>query len=258
MLIVVSPAKSLDYESPLPTEKRTKAAYLDEAAELVADLKTLSPEALAGLMSISEDLSVLNFERYQSWKLPFRKTNARQALFAFKGDVYVGLDAYAFSVEDIGFAQDHLRILSGLYGLLRPLDLMQPYRLEMGTKFANERGANLYKFWGDTISLGLNKQLKSLRSRTLVNLASNEYFKSVDRKTLNAEVVTPIFKDWKNGKYKVISFFAKKARGRMSAFAIQNQLDSAEQLKDFDWDGYEYAAGEGAPGELVFTRRDVE
>jgi len=255
MLIVVSPAKSLDYESPLPTEKRSKAVFLEEASELVGDLKELSPEDLSRLMGISEQLGELNFERFQEWSLPFRKSNARQALFAFKGDVYLGLDAYKFSEDDIGFAQDHLRILSGLYGVLRPLDLMQPYRLEMGTKFANEHGANLYKFWGDKISGRLNKQLGRLRTRTLVNLASNEYFKSVDLKALKANVVTPVFKDWKNGKYKIISFFAKKARGRMSAYVIQNRLSTPEELKGFDWDGYQYVPGEGAENELVFTRR---
>tara|TARA_R110002073_G_scaffold332410_3_gene518370 strand:- start:112320 stop:113237 length:918 start_codon:yes stop_codon:yes gene_type:complete len=255
MLIVVSPAKSLDYETPLPTEKRSKAVFLEEASELVSDLKELSPDDLSGLMGISEQLGLLNFERYQQWSLPFRKSNARQALFAFKGDVYLGLDAYKFSEDDIGFAQDHLRILSGLYGVLRPLDLMQAYRLEMGTKFANEHGANLYKFWGKKISERLNKQLKTLGSQTLVNLASNEYFKSVDLKALDAKVVTPVFKDWKNGKYKIISFFAKKARGRMSAYAIQNRLSSAEDLKSFDWDGYQFVAGEGGDNELLFTRR---
>jgi cytoplasmic iron level regulating protein YaaA (DUF328/UPF0246 family) len=255
MLIVVSPAKSLDYESPLPTEKRSKAVFLEEASELVGDLKELSPEDLSRLMGISEQLGELNFERFQEWSLPFRKSNARQALFAFKGDVYLGLDAYKFSEDDIGFAQDHLRILSGLYGVLRPLDLMQPYRLEMGTKFANEHGANLYKFWGDKISGRLNKQLGRLRTRTLINLASNEYFKSVDLKALKANVVTPVFKDWKNGKYKIISFFAKKARGRMSAYVIQNRLSTPEELKEFDWDGYQYVPGEGAENELVFTRR---
>lgn len=255
MLIVVSPAKSLDYESPLPTEQRSKAVFLEEASELVGDLKELSPEDLSRLMGISEQLGELNFERFQEWKLPFRKSNARQALFAFKGDVYLGLDAYKFSEDDIGFAQDHLRILSGLYGVLRPLDLMQPYRLEMGTKFANEHGANLYKFWGDKISGRLNKQLGRLGTRTLINLASNEYFKSVDLKALKANVVTPVFKDWKNGKYKIISFFAKKARGRMSAYVIQNRLSTPEELKGFDWDGYQYVPGEGAENELVFNRR---
>lgn len=257
MLIVVSPAKSLDYETPLPTTRRSKAVFLEEASELVTDLKTLSPDDLSGLMGISEPLGELNFERFQEWALPFRTSNARQAMFAFKGDVYVGLDAYGFSDDDVEFAQEHLRILSGLYGVLRPLDLMRAYRLEMGTKLANEHGRNLYEFWGEKISGQLNKQLKRLGSKTLVNLASNEYFKSVDLKTLKADIVTPVFKDWKNGKYKIISFFAKKARGRMSAYIIQNQLSSADELKGFDWDGYNYAPDQGGAGELVFTRREA-
>jgi cytoplasmic iron level regulating protein YaaA (DUF328/UPF0246 family) len=255
MLAVVSPAKSLDYDTPLPTRKRSKAVFLNEAAELVDGLKTQSPDDLSSLMSISESLGELNFERYQEWALPFRASNARQAVLAFKGDVYVGMDAYQFSETDFDFAQEHLRILSGLYGVLRPLDLIRAYRLEMGTKFPNERGANLYQFWGDKISGVLNKQLRRLRTKTLINLASNEYFKSVDLQALEASVVTPVFKDWKNGKYKIISFFAKKARGRMSAFLIQNQLSDPEQLKEFDWDGYQYAPALGTESEWVFTRK---
>jgi len=255
MLLVVSPAKSLDYQAPLPTSKFSKAAFLTEASELVSTLKDMSPEELSSLMGISESLGQLNFERFQEWSLPFGAKNSRAAVFAFDGDVYKGLDAYNFSESDIAFAQDHLRILSGLYGVLRPLDRIRPYRLEMGTSLANEQGPNLYKYWGDQISLALNKQLRKLRSRTLINLASHEYFKSVDLASLNAEVVTPVFKDWKNGKYKIISFFAKRARGRMSAFILQSQLDTPEQLKDFDWDGYQHAPDQGADGEVVFTRQ---
>ena len=255
MLAVVSPAKSLDYETPLPIRKRTKAAFLPEAAELVSQLRGLSPDGISGLMGISEKLGLLNFERYQEWALPFGVKNARQALLAFKGDVYQGIDAYNFSDEDFEYAQQHLRILSGLYGVLRPLDMMRPYRLEMGTKLANERGSDLYEFWGTKISQSLNKQLARLGSRTLVNLASQEYFRSVDTATLKADIITPVFKDWKNGKYKIISFFAKRARGRMSAFMIQERLSNPEQLKGFDWDGYAYDASLGRDGELVFTRR---
>ncbi len=255
MLIVVSPAKSLDYETPLPTSRRSKAVFLEDAAELASELKTLSPDDLSGLMSISEALGQLNFERYQEWSIPFKPGNARPALFAFKGDVYLGLDAYAFSDEDVAFAQEHLRILSGLYGVLRPLDLIRAYRLEMGTTFSNARGKNLYEFWGEKISERLNKQLKKLRSKTLINLASNEYFKSVRLEALKADIVTPVFQDWKNGKYKIISFFAKKARGRMAAFILQNQLKHPEALKSFDWDGYAFVPGLGTGGELVFQRR---
>lgn len=254
MLIVISPAKNLDYETPVPTRKHTKASLLEDASELMTGLRQLSPQKVSALMKISDKLGVLNYDRYQNWQLPFTTANARQAILAFKGDVYIGLDAYEFSDDDFGFAQQHLRILSGLYGLLRPLDLIQPYRLEMGTGFANARGRDLYSFWGDTLSRELNKQLKKLGSRVLINLASNEYFKSVDKKALKAEIITPVFKDWKNGQYKIISFFAKKARGRMSAYIIKNQLSDPEQLKQFDWDGYRYNQAMSDGGEWVFTR----
>jgi Uncharacterized protein conserved in bacteria len=254
MLIVISPAKNLDYETPTPTKKHTKAALLDDASELMAGLKELSPQGVSSLMGISDKLGVLNYDRFQQWSLPFNASNARQAVLAFKGDVYVGLDAYSFDEQAFAFAQQHLRILSGLYGALKPLDLMQPYRLEMGTSFANERGANLYQFWGDKIVLLLNKQLKKLGTQTLVNLASNEYFKSVDKTKLSASIITPVFKDWKNGQYKIISFFAKKARGRMSAYIIKNGITDPMKLKGFDWDGYRYNSAMSDGGELVFTR----
>ena len=254
MLIVISPAKNLDYETPTPTKKHTKAALLDDASELMAGLKELSPQGVSSLMGISDKLGVLNYDRFQQWSLPFNASNARQAVLAFKGDVYVGLDAYSFDEQAFAFAQQHLRILSGLYGALKPLDLMQPYRLEMGTSFANERGANLYQFWGDKIVLLLNKQLKKLGTQTLVNLASNEYFKSVDKTKLNASIITPVFNDWKNGQYKIISFFAKKARGRMSAYIIKNGITDPMKLKGFDWDGYRYNSAMSDGSELVFTR----
>ena len=254
MLIVISPAKNLDYETPTPTKKHTKAALLEDASELMAGLKELSPQGVSSLMGISDKLGVLNYDRFQQWSLPFNASNARQAVLAFKGDVYVGLDAYSFDEQAFAFAQQHLRILSGLYGALKPLDLMQPYRLEMGTSFANERGANLYQFWGDKIVLLLNKQLKKLGTQTLVNLASNEYFKSVDKTKLNASIITPVFKDWKNGQYKIISFFAKKARGRMSAYIIKNGITDPMKLKGFDWDGYRYNSAMSDGSELVFTR----
>lgn len=255
MLIVLSPAKNLDYESALPTRKHTKAALLADAQELIEQLKPLAPHELSALMGISDKLGQLNFDRNQQWQLPFSMANARQALFAFKGDVYVGLDAYDFSEEDISFAQDHLRILSGLYGLLKPLDLMQPYRLEMGTRFENNRGKDLYQFWGDLITEQLNKQLKKLKQNQLVNLASNEYFKSVNNAALNAEIITPVFKDWKNDKYKIISFFAKKARGLMSAYIIKNKITDVAQIKDFDWEGYSYSEELSSSSEWVFTRK---
>lgn len=255
MLIVLSPAKNLDYESAVPTKKHTKAALLADSQELIEQLKPLAPHELSTLMGISDKLGQLNFDRYQQWQLPFTMANARQALFAFKGDVYVGLDAYNFSQEDLSFAQDHLRILSGLYGLLKPLDLVQPYRLEMGTRFDNDRGKDLYHFWGDKITQQLNKQLKKLKQTPLVNLASNEYFKSVDTKALDAEIITPVFKDWKNDKYKIISFFAKKARGLMSAYIIKNKITDVMQIKHFNWEGYGYSDELSSHSEWVFTRK---
>lgn len=255
MLIVISPAKNLDYETPLPTGKSTKAQMLEHSAELITDLKKLAPQDVSKLMHISDKLGTLNYDRFQEWSLPFTKSNARPAVLAFNGDVYVGLDAYQFSDDDFAFAQEHLRILSGLYGLLRPLDLMQPYRLEMGTKFSNSRGKDLYAFWGDIITQALNKQLKKAKTDTLVNLASNEYFKSVKKKELAGEIVTPVFKEWKGDKYKIISFFAKKARGLMSAYIIKNKLTHVDELKGFNWEGYQYNEAMSDAGELVFTRK---
>jgi len=256
MLLVISPAKNLDYDSATPTTKHTKAAFLERAEELMVDLKQLAPQDVSKLMHISDKLGSLNYDRFQQWQQPFTPANARQAVLAFKGDVYLGLDAYNFSNDDFAFAQQHLRILSGLYGLLKPLDLIQPYRLEMGTKFNNARGNDLYQFWGETITQELNKQLKKLGNPSLINLASGEYFKSVKVKQLNAEVITPVFKDWKNDQYKIISFFAKKARGRMSAYIIKNQLAAPDQLKDYDWDGYRYNEAMSSHSEWVFTRKE--
>ncbi|MFL0803302.1 MAG: peroxide stress protein YaaA [Agarilytica sp.] len=255
MLVVLSPAKNLDYETALPTAKHTKANLLSDAQELAEQMKAMSPQDISSLMGISDKLGVLNYDRYQAWALPFEKSTARQALFAFKGDVYIGLNAYEFDTDDMTFAQEHLRILSGLYGILKPLDWMQPYRLEMGTKLANARGKNLYEFWGTKISGALNKQLKKTGDATLVNLASQEYFKSVDLSTLNATVITPTFKDWKNGKYKIISFFAKKARGLMSAYIIKNKISDVEQIKGFDWEGYGFDPSSSSESEWVFTRK---
>lgn len=254
MLIVISPAKNLDYETPVPTSKRTKAAMLDDAQVLAEQMKSFAPHDISELMGISDKLGVLNYDRYQEWALPFNKSNARQAILAFKGDVYVGLDAYQFDDEDFAYAQEHLRILSGLYGLLRPLDLMRAYRLEMGTKLENVKGKDLYAFWDGKITQALNKQLKKAESETLINLASNEYFKSVQKTHINADIITPVFKDYKNGQYKIISFFAKKARGLMSAYIIKNKLSSVEQIKGFDSEGYAYNEAMSNEKEWVFTR----
>jgi len=255
MLIVISPAKTLDFETKPVAKKATQPQFLDQSQELINTLQGYSSARIGKLMGISQKLSVLNRERFQAWSRPFKKSNAKQAVLAFKGDVYQGLDAESFSEEDFAYAQDHLRILSGLYGALRPLDLIQPYRLEMGTKLKNQAGHNLYDFWGDDITKKLNQQLKKAKSDTLLNLASNEYFKSVNKKELKAEIVTPVFKDWKNGKYKMISFFAKKARGQMSAWVIQNQVEKVADLKKYKVAGYKYSAKESEPNGPVFLRK---
>ena len=255
MLTVISPAKTLDYESPVITDAHTQPAHLTQSRKLIKRLRQLSADDLSGLMSVSEDLANLNAQRFKRWKTPFRPENARQALFAFKGDVYVGLDAYSLKPADLDFAQDHLRILSGLYGLLRPLDLMQPYRLEMGTRLDTEQGSNLYQFWGDRITRSLKQDLKQSGSNTLVNLASGEYFKSVKPATLKADIVTPAFRDYRNGEYKFIQFFAKKARGLMARYIVDKRIDEPEGLKDFDYEGYAYNASMSDADNWVFTRR---
>jgi cytoplasmic iron level regulating protein YaaA (DUF328/UPF0246 family) len=256
MLMVISPAKKLDVETRSTVKKSTQPLLLPEAQQLIDELKTLAPQDVSSLMHISDKLGVLNYDRYQEWQLPFTSDNAKQAIFVFKGDVYVGLDAESFSQGELEFAQKHLSILSGLYGVLRPLDLMQAYRLEMGTRFENAGGKNLYAFWGDKITRELNKQLKKNKSQTLVNLASTEYFKSVDVSSLDAAVITPIFKDQKKGVYKIISFYAKKARGLMAAYAIKNNITNAKDLKRFAIDGYRYQADQSSDSEWVFTREE--
>lgn len=255
MLTVISPAKSLDFESPLPTKKNTQPRFLEHAEELIAELQKLSHQDVAGMMKLSDTLAELNVHRFQEFHTPFTPENARQALLAFKGDVYVGLDAESMKAKDFDFAQKHLRILSGLYGLLKPLDLIQPYRLEMGTKFANTRGKNLYEFWGTLIHDAIDKELSKHSSTELVNLASNEYFKAVKHKKLPYTVITPSFKDYKNGQYKMISFFAKKARGMMARYIIDNRIDSPEDLKNFNTDGYRFDKKSSSETELVFLRK---
>lgn len=257
MLLLISPAKTLDFETPAPTAEFTQADFLKQSKQLISELRVLAPHDISNLMSISDKLSLLNFDRFASWKTPFKPTNAKQALFAFQGDVYTGMQAETFSAGDIQFAQQHLRILSGLYGLLRPLDLMQAYRLEMGTSFANSRGKNLYEFWGDTITGAVNKQLKELKSSVVINLASHEYFSAVKPKLLKAEIITPIFKDQKNGQYKIISFFAKKARGMMSTYIIQHRITDPEAIKQFNVAGYGFDLAMSSEREWVFTRAEV-
>lgn len=254
MLLLISPAKTLDFESPAPTNEYTQAGFLAESKLLIDELRALSPHAICSLMGVSEKLGLLNYDRFASWKMPFKPGNAKQALYAFQGDVYTGMQADTFSDTDLVFAQRHLRMLSGLYGLLRPLDLIQPYRLEMGTAFANARGKNLYEFWGGSITEAINGQLAQLESDVVINLASQEYFGAVKLKQLKANVVTPVFKDKKNGNYKIISFFAKKARGMMSAYAIQNRITDPEILKQFTVGGYAYNPTLSRAQEWVFTR----
>ncbi len=255
MLIVISPAKKLDYESDLKTKTFTIPDYLDDSALLIKRMRDFSSLDISELMHVSSKIAELNFDRYEAWTPKFTANNARQAVFAFRGDVYTGLDADTLKKADLDFAQKHLRILSGLYGLLRPLDLMKAYRLEMGTKLENVRGKNLYEFWGMKITDGLNEQLKKIKSSTLVNLASNEYFKSVKPKAINGEIVTPSFKEFKNGDYKMIGIYAKKARGLMSRFIIQNRLSDIEDIKSFDLEGYKINKKLTKGNNLVFTRR---
>lgn len=257
MLIVVSPAKNLDYETAPATEKYSQPELLDHAAELMKVCRTLSPADLSSLMHISDKLAGLNVARFGEWATPFTTDNAKQAVLAFNGDVYTGLDAPTFSEADFDYAQSNFRILSGLYGLLKPLDLMQPYRLEMGTKLANSRGKNLYEFWGTVITEKLNETFAGQDDPVLVNLASNEYFKSVKKRPLNATVIEPAFKDKKNGQYKVISFFAKKARGLMARYMIQNKVTTLDELIKFDLGGYEYNEALSTDTKPVFTREEA-
>ncbi len=258
MIIVISPAKSLDFESPLPTQKFSQPAYLEQSQELIEQLQELAPQDIASLMKLSDKLATLNYNRFQDFKRPFNTDNARPAVLAFTGDVYQGLDANSFNEDDFNFAQNHLRILSGLYGLLKPLDLIQPYRLEMGTKFENTRGKNLYEFWGDAINDEINQTLDTKNNPVLVNLASNEYFKAAKEKQVNHRVVTPVFKDRKNGEYKIISFFAKKARGLMTRYIIENRITAVEGLKDFNVDGYYFSKKQSSENQWVFLRDSVD
>ncbi|RSN77343.1 peroxide stress protein YaaA [Acinetobacter haemolyticus] len=254
MLALISPAKTLDYETALPTDTYTQPRLLEQSQQLIDVCRKLSATEIVSLMTVSEKIANLNVERFRDWNADFDFSNARQALFAFKGDVYTGLDAYHLKDQDIDFAQQHLRMLSGLYGLLRPLDLMMPYRLEMGTKLKNSRGHNLYEFWGSIITDQINQDLAEIDAKVLVNLASDEYYKSVNEKKIKAEIVKPVFLDQKNGKYKVISFYAKKARGLMARYLIENKLNQVEQLKAFDSEGYYFDAESSSNKELVFKR----
>lgn len=255
MIIVISPAKALDFKTKTTTSTYTLPDFSDEAQQLVDQMRTLSPSQLSSLMKISTNLAELNFERFHQWKLPFSLDNAKQALLSFNGEVFNGIQARSLSEEQLDFAQNHLRILSGLYGVLRPLDLIQPYRLEMGTKHSFNGSANLYQFWSDKITQTIEQELEQKDGeRVLINLASNEYFKAIDKKKLNLPIITPQFKQEVDGKFKMIAIYAKKARGLMTRFAIDNNITSANDLKAFDLDGYYFNNSLSTETNWVFTR----
>lgn len=254
MLIVLSPAKSLDYKTPSTTKDFTVPEMLDDSEKLVARLRKMSPKKLADLMNISPALGQLNFERFQTWHQPFTRENAKQAVLAFNGAVFLGLDAPSLSEQQLLKLQGKLRILSGFYGVLKPLDLIQPYRLEMGTKLKYQRSANLYAFWKTKIAPKMKEAIAESGSNVLVNLASNEYYKSIDAKKLDCEIVTPEFKDLKNGKYKMISIYAKRARGLMTRFILENDITHIEDLQAFDREGYIFNPRLSTDTKPVFTR----
>jgi len=254
VLIVISPAKKLDYDTPPTTGRYTQPCFLDQSQLLVNNLRNYSALDLAELMKLSMNLAELNFDRYYNWTPEFTTGNAKQCLLAFKGDVYTGMDAESFSTDDLDFTQSHLRILSGLYGLLKPLDLMMPYRLEMGTKLSNSRGKNLYEFWGERITEAINAQLEAQGDNILVNLASNEYFKSIRPKLVAGRIITPQFKERKGGEYKMIGIYAKRARGLLSRFILQNRMENPEEIKKFDVGGYIFNNSLSQADQWVFTR----
>ena len=257
MLFLLSPAKSLDYDTPPQVSTHSQPLFKQQSAALIEVLKTKSPQDISSLMKLSDALSGLNVGRYQAWSEKFTAKNSKQAVLAFNGDVYEGLNAKTLSADQLGWAQEHLCILSGLYGVLRPLDWMQPYRLEMGTALATGQGSNLYQFWGSQISSYLNKRVAADATPVIVNLASEEYFKAVDLKTLKARVVSCVFEDYKNGKYKIISFHAKRARGLMARYAIENKATTPKKLEAFHAEGYRFEAARSAPDRLVFRRNAV-
>lgn len=255
MLIFLSPAKSLDYKTPPHVATHSLPAYLKQSETLIKQLRKLSPADIANLMDLSDPLALLNFNRYADWSLPFSPDNAKQAVLAFDGDVYDGLSAKNLSADDLDFAQSQVRILSGLYGILKPLDLIQPYRLEMGTKFANKAGKDLYAFWGETLLDAINAELDAMPHPVAVNLASEEYFKAAVGRKIKGQLIQPVFEDWKGGRYKIISFYAKRARGLMTRYAVLNRLTDPEGLKDFDSDGYAWVPEASDDKSWVFRRR---
>lgn len=256
MLTVISPAKTLDFETPSATSKTSKPAFSRKTNELIGVMRDKTPKDLSKLMGISPKLAELNVERFQTFRTRGAFTDEyRQAVLAFKGDVYIGLDVDSYNERDFTFAQKNLRILSGLYGVLKPLDMIQPYRLEMGTKLKTKKGSTLYEFWGNDIGQALTSDLAEHRNKTLVNLASNEYFKAVSTEKLPGRLITPVFKDYNKGTYKILSFFAKKARGSMASFIVKNRINKPEDLKDFNEDGYSYNETYSSENEWVFTRK---
>ena len=254
MLIVLSPAKSLDYKTSVKVKAPTLPEFVSESAKLIADLKKLAPQDLADLMGLSDQLAALNVGRYRDWSKKFTDQNSKPAIYAFDGDVYDGFDVKSLNSKAVDFAQDHIRILSGLYGALKPLDLMQPYRLEMGTALKNARGKDLYAFWGERVTDSLKKILEKQKKPALLNLASEEYFKVLQPKKLDCPVISPVFQDAKDGKYKIISFYAKRARGLMARYVVENRITDPADLKGFNLDGYKYAASESKPEKPVFRR----
>ncbi len=256
MLIVLSPAKSLDYKTPVKVKTTTLPEFVSESAKLIADLKKLAPQDVSKLMGLSDQLAVLNVGRYRDWSKKFTEANSKPAIYAFDGDVYDGFDVRTLDAKAVAFAQEHIRILSGLYGALRPLDLMQAYRLEMGTSFKNARGKDLYAFWGGRVTDSLKKVLEKDKKPVLLNLASEEYFKVLQPKDLGCPVIAPVFQDAKDGKYKIISFYAKRARGLMARYVVENRISDPADLKGFNLDGYRYNAAESKPDKPVFRRAE--
>ena len=255
MIVILSPAKTLDFDTPPTVAEYTQPAFLDQSQLLIKKLRKLPAPALGKLMNISDALAQLNTQRFKDWVLPFAPDNAKQAVLTFNGDVYEGLAAPTLPSDALHFAQDHLRILSGLYGLLRPLDLIQPYRLEMGTSLLTTRGKDLYAFWGERLTDALNDALQQSGAGVLVNLASDEYFRAVKAKKLAVPVIQPVFEDWSNGKFKVISFYAKRARGMMARFVVTGRLTDPERLQGYSAEGYAFDASASDTGRWVFRRR---
>ena len=254
MIITLSPSKGQDFDSPTPSKLFTLPEQLDDSQLLINEAKKLDMESVRELMAVSENISTLNVQRFQDWQLPFNTDNAKAALFAFKGDVYSGIEKDKYDDGDLAYAQDHLRILSGLYGALRPMDLIQPYRLEMKTRLANPRGDNLYQFWGESITDKLNESLQQQEEKTLVNLASNEYYKSVKPKLINGRILNISFKEEKDGKSRILAVYAKKARGMMTDFILRNRIEHAEDIKDFGTANYKFSVAESSEDNWVFTR----